>query len=151
MLRLLNGWWPERSDLFKPDGDKGWRSLWRFMEMKDALNAQGAIFVSYLREAWVHPIDDTVRVTVDRDLTTSVFRNAPLGLTDYEKWRRPPLNGVVLELKFTDRFPHWMRELVQTFNLWRGPFAKYVTCTHNLRHASPRTPDGRTYMDKFIS
>ena len=151
VLRLLNGWWPERSDLFKPDDDKGWRSLWRFMEMKDALNAQGAIFVSYLREAWVHPIDDTVRVTVDRDLTTSVFRNAPIGLTDFEKWRRPPLNGVVLELKFTDRFPHWMRELVQTLNLWRGPFAKYVTCTHNLRHAPPRTPDGLTYMGRFSS
>ena len=39
--RLLNGWWPERADLFKPDDDKAWRSLWRFMEMKDALRADG--------------------------------------------------------------------------------------------------------------
>jgi len=44
--------------------------------------------------------------------------------------------GIVLELKFTDRFPNWMRQMVQTFNLFRTSMAKYVTC------AMAMTPDG---------
>jgi len=35
---------------------------------------------------------------------------------------------VTLELKFTDRFPHWMRDVVHAFNLERRSVPKYVEC-----------------------
>jgi SPX domain protein involved in polyphosphate accumulation len=151
--KLLQGWMPDQSDLFKPNDIAAWTSLWRFMEMKDAIGAKGSIFVSYLREAWVHPTQNTVRVTIDRDLTTHPFKGKEswTDLSDYEQWRRPPIEGVVLEIKFTDKHPNWMGDMVQSLNLRRGPFAKYVACHTNLDHESPLTPDGLTYLDKFMS
>jgi len=41
---------------------------------------------------------------------------------------------VILELKFTDRFPNWFRELVESYHLMQCGAAKYV--------------DGITLMDK---
>ena len=35
-------------------------------------------------------------------------------------------DAVILEVKYTDRFPTWIAEMVQTFNLVRGGAAKYV-------------------------
>jgi hypothetical protein len=35
-------------------------------------------------------------------------------------------NRVILELKFTDRFPRWFQMLVEAFGLTRGPAAKYA-------------------------
>jgi hypothetical protein len=44
----------------------------------------------------------------------------------------PKLGGVVLELKFTNRFPNWMRQMVGIFDLERTSVAKYVSCTRTL-------------------
>ena len=41
---------------------------------------------------------------------------------------------VILELKFTDRFPNWFRDLVESYHLMQCGAAKYV--------------DGITLMDK---
>jgi SPX domain protein involved in polyphosphate accumulation len=152
VMKLLHGWMPEQSDLFKPGDIAAWTSLWRFMEMKDAIGAKGCLFVSYLREAWVHPKLNSLRITIDRDLTTQPYINKEswLDLSDYEKWRRPPLEGVVLEIKFTDKHPNWISDMVRALNLRRGSFAKYVTCHVNQGHASPTTPDGLTYFHKFM-
>ena len=45
-----------------------------------------------------------------------------------QKW-----TGCVLEIKFTDRFPSWTQELVQTFNLRRTSMPKYVECVDAAR------------------
>jgi hypothetical protein len=39
---------------------------------------------------------------------------------------KPFGHRVILELKFTGRFPNWFRELVETFDLMRGAAAKYA-------------------------
>jgi hypothetical protein len=49
-------------------------------------------------------------------------------------------NEVVLELKFTDRFPDWFKELVRVFGLMQCGAAKYVEGVtligqHRIRHA----------------
>ena len=38
--------------------------------------------------------------------------------------------GIVLEMKFDNRFPVWMRELVRNCNLYRTCMAKYVQCAY---------------------
>jgi hypothetical protein len=43
--------------------------------------------------------------------------------------------AVILELKFTNRFPKWFAELVRTFNLRQSGAAKYVD---GLDHQSGR-------------
>jgi hypothetical protein len=56
--------------------------------------------------------------------------------------------AVVLELKFTDRYPNWFRDLVQIFNLRQCGAAKYadgVTLLHGRlpqhRRMPPQNPD----------
>ena len=125
--------YPERSDLLKFDA-KNWATLERFCDLKTSINATGCAFVSYLREAYVSPYDDSVRVTFDRMISAGPYYKT-LNVKFLDSWLQPPIEGVVLELKFTDRFPLWMRDLVRSFNLWRGSMAKYVFCTESLnRH-----------------
>jgi hypothetical protein len=121
--------WPDRSDLANPADDRSFSALCKFCELRDKLNAKPAALVAYNREAWCAPEDDSVRVTFDRVLEGAPYdKDRTFQLLRTKDWVRPPLPFVVLELKFTDRFPNWMRQMVQTFNLFRTSMAKYVTC-----------------------
>jgi hypothetical protein len=125
--RLLQGYWPEPSDLVKPGDQKSMDVLNRFWDLHNQIHARGRCIVSYLREAWVHPESNSVRMTFDRNLVAARFEGE-LRVGDFLGGVRPHIPGVVLELKFTDRFPHWMSDMVRVFGLQRGSMAKYVTC-----------------------
>jgi len=133
---LLAGRWPERSDLLKYD-TRNMGTLQRFCSLRDTVQARGMCFVSYEREAYVSPHDDSVRVTFDRTLQASPFHDSGvqnyLAVEPLPQFQQPRLNAVVLELKFTDRFPRWMYDLVQSFNLKRWTMAKYVNCAMAMR------------------
>jgi len=45
---------------------------------------------------------------------------------------------VILELKFRERFPHWFREMTETFNLIQTDVCKYRTALGALG-ANPGT------------
>ncbi len=126
---LLAGHWPKLGDLFADDGD-AFGPLQRFSSLQNMLNANGKVLVSYMREAYVTPDDNSVRVTFDRELQTAAYR----GVFSMSGMAIRPvrLEGVVLEIKFTDAFPVWLREMVRIFDLERRPFAKYVTCVDAL-------------------
>jgi len=123
---LLAGHAPTRRDLFAPeDGALG--ALHNFCRLKTALEADGRAFISYQREAYASP-DGHIRVTFDRQIRGAKYRGL-FQLPPQPEWAYPMIDGAVLELKFTDRFPVWMREMVRAMDLWRGNMAKYVTCT----------------------
>ena len=140
LKRLLIGQWPRREDL--ATGDYGeWAALEKFCSLRDTIHARGKAFVSYLREAYVTPRDDSVRVTFDRALHARRFGGV-FSLAGCDCY---PLmhNKVILELKFTNRFPLWMSELVRSFNLERTSMAKYIACVRampnrQLRPVSPQ-------------
>ncbi len=136
VLALLDGYWPERSALFNPDDAKGWDALQQFCEMRNTLNAQGQCIVSYIREAWVTTENNSVRLTFDRHLHGMPWRRQFVCRQTKEA-AEPAIGGVILELKFTDRFPVWMRNLVRVFNLQRTSCAKYVHCVQMLRPLLP--------------
>ena len=122
----------------RPDRGAGLDSygpLQRFCELQDRIRAEPRVLVSYMRQAFVSEMDNSVRVTFDRHLMTSRYRHGPAlrGLTG---WMNPNFRWIVLELKFTDRFPTWMRNMVRTFNLERSPMAKYVLCAERWPSAS---------------
>ncbi len=100
-------------------------ALQTFERQARLLNARPITKVCYGREAWENEEDHDVRVTFDRDVLT-----APC--TDKRVSSPPddPLNvfgrDVILELKFTGRYPLWMAELVRHCNLLAGSAAKYV-------------------------
>ena len=89
------------------------------------LQASPKTHVAYLREAWVSQHDNSVRVTLDRDVrSTPLFE--PHITTRMDHYVMPFEPDVILELKFTGRFPGWFRELVEIFGLMQCGAAKYV-------------------------
>ena len=124
---LLDGASASRDFLVQPNNDKHFKALCSFCELRDRIRAKPAAYTSYMREGYEKHGDNAVRVTFDRELRAGAF-DGKLSIDDIDQWDRPPMGGVVLELKFTDRFPDWMITLVQLFNLSRTGFAKYCKC-----------------------
>jgi hypothetical protein len=124
--QLLQGNWPHESTLLD-DRVKTQLALQSFCQLRDRVAAVGAHYVSYSREAYVSPFSDHVRVTFDRELYGGYYSNGdPLMIP--KKQNKISMPGVILELKFTDRFPGWMGDLVRVFNLERTSVPKYVDC-----------------------
>ncbi|MCA9213720.1 MAG: polyphosphate polymerase domain-containing protein [Planctomycetales bacterium] len=128
---LLAGAPPDRKYLLEPDSTKHFKALYDFCELRDAIDARPAAYTSYMREGYERQGDNAVRVTFDRELRAGKF-DGELSVADLEEWDKPPMGGVVLELKFTDRFPDWMLTLVQHFDLTRTGFAKYCKCVNSV-------------------
>ena len=130
--RLLRGEPPNRSWLMYDNGNpKSASAMLGFYGLANDIGALGQIYVSYTREAYVSPESNSVRVTFDRKLFgTPHQQGTEIGLPTDGAW--PNVGGVILELKFTDRFPAWMRDLVQAFDLQRTSCPKYNHCIQAL-------------------
>jgi hypothetical protein len=123
---LLRGTPPRQALLASTtDRSKAAAAMQTFYRTCLQVGARGGVYISYQREAYVSPDSDQIRVTFDREITVARYLPTP-----YLVAPKAPLpvdmNGVVLEMKFTDRFPNWMRQMVFALDLWRGPSAKYV-------------------------
>lgn len=99
-------------------------SLQRFIELQQSLQAGPRLHNHYLREAWVSPHDNSVRVTFDRNIRIEPCFNAELS-TAMARPVQIYTDKIVLELKFTGRYPNWFRDLVERFGLMRGTASKY--------------------------
>ena len=123
---LLADYVPARRYLIKDDGHN-YDHLWKFCELSRQIAACPAAYTSYEREAYEPHEHNFCRVTLDRDIRAGSFTGA-LSLANLGHWPLAPIDGVVLELKFTDRFPSWMHTLAQIFDLQRISVPKYVEC-----------------------
>jgi hypothetical protein len=108
-------------------------ALQRFCELSDRLHAKPKVHIFYMREAYVSD-DDQARVTLDRNvygeehLTPTVTTDMTNPVMSFE-------NLVILELKFTNRFPNWFRELVRIAGVMQCGAAKYVESIQGLGSA----------------
>lgn len=89
------------------------------------LRATPKTHVCYRREAWVSKHDNSVRVTLDYDVC-STPHSTPEITTRMDHYVMPFDPDVILELKFTGRFPGWFRELTEIFGVMQCGAAKYV-------------------------
>lgn len=100
-------------------------ALENFIARMRALQAGPKLHVAYRREAYVSSFDNSVRLTLDREI-----RSEPAsGFYVSTRMRRPRLlDGgiVILEIKITGPEPDWFREMSRDLNLRRDSFAKYV-------------------------
>jgi hypothetical protein len=106
-------------------------ALQNFNRMYQEIQAAGLAYVSYVREAYVSARSNHVRVTFDRQISGARYRPTD-SLSPPASLVPVGVRGTVLELKFTDRFPQWMHELVHAFDLWRVSFAKYCKCVEAM-------------------
>jgi len=98
-------------------------ALQNFCHLSHLIHARPKVHIYYMREAYVSD-DDQVRVTIDR----KVYGEANLEYAIKTEMEHPCLsfrNQVILELKFTNRFPDWFRELVRIFGVMQCGAAKY--------------------------
>lgn len=114
-------------------------ALERFNLLLLQLNARPKLHNTYLREAWVSPHDNSVRVTFDRQIRAEPFFRAQAAV-ELDRPVRVFPESVVLELKFTTRFPNWFKEMVRRFNLMQFSSAKYSEAV--LVVGEPRFHDG---------
>lgn len=137
---VLAGYPASPSYLFgnKAPSTKTLDALDEFCLLRDRIGAAGCTYVYYHRQAYVSPDSNSVRVTFDRQLEGGIYVPGT-DLAIPRDSARPKLEGVVLELKFTDRFPMWMEQLCEDFNLKRTSVPKYVQCVDALREQDPES------------
>ena len=125
----------------------------QFCRLMHDLQATPKTHVAYLREAWVSQHDNSVRVTLDRDVRSTPHLTHEI-TTQMDHYVMPFEPDVILELKFTGRFPGWFRELVEIFSVMQCGAAKYVdgVVVMGEDHLNPAyTPVERTdKVERFL-
>lgn len=120
---LLGGRPPQIGHLAKPDA-KQLIALQEFCRLMRNLQATPRSHVAYMREAWMSPVNNSIRVTFDRevqckpDFSTNLTTDLSNAVTAFDQ--------VVLELKFIDRLPSWCLDMIRHFELRRRGAPKYV-------------------------
>jgi hypothetical protein len=100
-------------------------ALQDFCRIQQQMGARPKVHVAYMREAYLPVSGNSTRLTMDRKVRSEPDPEARLSVTmtaPVNIWE----NTVVLELKFTDRYPDWFGDLVRTFNLHQCGAAKYA-------------------------
>ncbi len=124
VTQVLAGMLPTAAQLTSAD-PRHLVAIQRFVELAGTVRAKPKAHVAYQREAWVQPDDNSIRVTLDREVLCGVDQTTSLK-TEMDRPYQVFGNQVVLELKFTGRFPDWFGQMVRTFNLHQGSAAKYA-------------------------
>jgi hypothetical protein len=81
--------------------------------------------VRYVRQAYESVAGDNLRITLDTDVACCPTLDTILSLNG-EGWIATPLPGPILEIKFTERYPAWVGEMIRIFGLQRQSVPKYV-------------------------
>jgi hypothetical protein len=92
------------------------------------IRAKPAVLIRYTRQAYEGGAENKVRVTFDRELYYNVTSLPEVRLGG-SGWQRNPFttSGVILEIKFTDRYPVWLSQMVKCFNLRQRSISKYAS------------------------
>jgi SPX domain protein involved in polyphosphate accumulation len=136
---LLDGQFPADDHLVAPSA-KALVALQRFCELLHKIQARPRVHIFYLREAYVSA-SDTVRVTLDRSVQAEPNLDSSIK-TEFHNPRGSYQRDVILELKFTDRFPNWFKELVRVCNIMQCGAAKYVSSIEAI--GNPRLLNAHT-------
>ena len=145
---VLAGQLPGPEDLVSGD-PRQLVAIQRFVQLMLRDRAAPTAHVFYEREAWISPSDNSVRVTMDRNVLIS-----PEFVTRFSARMDDPSrvfgNLVILELKFTGRFPDWFKAMVRVFNLRQGSASKYADGIaakgeHHFQREGPMLPPGLDY------
>ncbi|MFP6581858.1 MAG: polyphosphate polymerase domain-containing protein, partial [Candidatus Hydrogenedentota bacterium] len=131
---LLSGCGADQECLVETTNQAHLADLHYFCELQAQFQAMPCATVRYQREAYMSNEDALLRITFDRDLS---FLPSP----EYEEslwksdafWHHLHQVPVVMEVKFTDTYPHWVTLLIQRFNLERTSLAKYVECVRTMQ------------------
>lgn len=121
---LLEGQPPQWQHLVRPNG-REFPALQEFCRLMHRLRATPRSHVGYLREAWVGPRNNSIRVTFDRQVRCEPEFGCRLP-TQFDAAVAPFASNVIVEIKFVDQLPRWCGEMIQACGLVRGGAPKYA-------------------------
>jgi hypothetical protein len=134
--RLMDGFVPGPDDLFSKE-PKHLVAVQNFVRLVQQIGARPQVHVAYRREAYVPHNDNSARLTLDREVRSEKHTT----YTFSTKMTNPIYvwgKAVVVELKFTNRFPTWFGELVRVFGLRQCGAAKYADGVALLEGKMPK-------------
>jgi len=115
--------------------------LERFRLRMRQILAEPVLRVRYEREAYESRAHDPVRLTFDYDIQYAVTRSPDCSVGG-ESWHRTPIDGVVVEIKFTNTCPLWVSHLVDRLQLMHESIPKYVTSLEAALRRTRHSPSG---------
>lgn len=151
---LLDGTWTKLPSLRADD----LRTLESFLYLMAVHRASPKVAVACEREAYrAANAEEDTRLTIDRDI---VYQ--PYGLADFdsvskkeglaidtEREHTYAGHRVMLELKFRNAAPEWMRDLSSRLSLWRAGYSKYVSAVRHEHFERYRTLDHSQVPTRF--
>jgi len=120
---LLSGQYVTPLQNYKTDVD----SLKQFQLYMKSIGARPKVLIRYMRRAYEGNMENRVRVTFDRKLAYKVSKD-PEVLFNGRSWRLNPVTVrcVILEVKFTGRYPAWLGRMTEYFDLHQRSMSKYA-------------------------
>lgn len=128
---LLRSGLSSYSPAIQPGDDQN-EKLARFQWLRYQLRATPKVAVFYTREAYESTSESKgVRLSFDRNLC---FHLTGAGSNhSADAWWPVPVRGVIFEVKFTDTYPVWLKNLLASNNLVRRGVCKYTLCLQAAR------------------
>jgi hypothetical protein len=114
-------------------------SIGEFTHLATRCGVRPFIRIRYWREAYESTGLDPVRITFDSDIAYRLSRDGRLDL-NADHWDYMAPGGIVLEIKFTELYPSWVRRLIQRFELQKRSVSKYALSVDRMLHNDDDMP-----------
>jgi len=121
------------------------KTLNQFQLYVKSINARPTILIRYLRQAYESDSENRVRLTFDRELCYKVTHSREINING-QGWQHSSLSmgAVILEIKFTGRYPAWLSRMVEYFDLRQNSISKYTTSVQqscSLKFCAPSSEE----------
>lgn len=124
--------------------DKQKEVLRQFQLYAYSLNVRPMIIIKYKRQAFEGRFGNRVRITFDRNLCHMPADDLNFKINS-SRYQPLMTNFVILEIKFTDRYPAWLGDIIRRFNLPLMAMSKYVESLTQACMLGFCAPEIRTY------
>jgi len=134
------------SNKFFPKGNEN--SL-RFFYQMFSKNMRPVVLIVYEREAYQSKYDESVRITFDKNLRSKAYPRIE-DLYENDKLCSVIPGEFILEIKFNDHFPVWIKPMIGKFSLQRQSASKYVLSMDKCQVVGNLTKSGIYTKSYFI-
>lgn len=98
-----------------------------FIQVMKTKNIKPSVIVDYKRTTYTYPYED-VRITFDEDITSGKF-NYDLFSKDINLYNVLEENQVILEVKYNNRLPSFLNDVIKTVPMIRIAVSKFALAT----------------------
>ena len=108
--------------------EKELQTLKQFHFYLQSLCAKPVVSIRYMRQAYEGDSTNRVRVTFfDRELAFKPAGETPVVAVNGKGWHPVLMDFVILEIKFSNRYPAWLTDMIKIFDLKQTAMSKYVS------------------------